>query len=52
MRTSGAAARRGRWVVGPPLLWLALFFLAPWMTSECIDFVNLIFEKVSQVPIT
>ena len=31
---------------------LALFFLAPWMTSECIDFVNLIFEKVSQVPIT
>lgn len=31
---------------------LALFILAPWMTSECIDFVNFIFEKVSSVPIT
>ena len=31
---------------------LALFILAPWMTSECIDFVNFIFEKVSAVPIT
>ena len=31
---------------------LALFVLAPWMTSECIDFVNLIFEKVASVPIT
>ncbi|MBP0982778.1 MAG: flagellar biosynthesis protein FliQ [Oscillospiraceae bacterium] len=31
---------------------LALFVLAPWMTSECIDFVNLIFEKIATVPIT
>ncbi|MDY4589109.1 MAG: flagellar biosynthesis protein FliQ [Oscillospiraceae bacterium] len=31
---------------------LALFVLAPWMTSECIDFVNFIFEKVAAVPIT
>lgn len=31
---------------------LALFILAPWMTSEFIDFVNFIFEKVSAVPIT
>ena len=30
----------------------AVFILAPWMTSECIDFVNFIFEKVSAVPIT
>lgn len=31
---------------------LALFLLAPWMTSECVDFVNLIFEKVALIPIT
>lgn len=31
---------------------LTLFFLAPWMTNECIDFVNFIFEKMSQTPIT
>ncbi len=31
---------------------LALFILAPWMTSECIDFVNLIFEKMALIPIT
>ncbi len=31
---------------------LALFLLAPWMTSECVDFVNLIFEKVALTPIT
>lgn len=31
---------------------LSLFVLAPWMTSECIDFVNFIFEKVAEVPIT
>ncbi len=30
---------------------LVLFFLAPWMTSECIDFVNFIFEKMAQIPI-
>ncbi|MGN1339059.1 MAG: flagellar biosynthesis protein FliQ [Oscillospiraceae bacterium] len=31
---------------------LALFVLAPWMTSECIDFVNMIFEKMASLPIT
>ena len=31
---------------------LALFFMAPWMTSECLDFVNFIFEKIQQIPIT
>ena len=30
---------------------LILFFLAPWMTNECIDFVNFIFEKMAQTPI-
>ena len=31
---------------------LALFFLAPWMTSECLDFMYFIFEKIQQIPIT
>ncbi|MCM1164725.1 MAG: flagellar biosynthesis protein FliQ [Lachnospiraceae bacterium] len=31
---------------------LTLFFLAPWMTNECIDFVSFIFEKMAQIPIT
>lgn len=31
---------------------LTLFFLAPWMTNECIDFMNFIFEKISEIPIT
>ncbi len=31
---------------------LALFFLAPWMTSECLDFISFIFEKIQQIPIT
>lgn len=31
---------------------LTLFFLAPWMTSECTDFVNFIFEKMAEIPIT
>lgn len=31
---------------------LTLFFLAPWMTNECIDFMNFIFEKIAQIPIT
>lgn len=31
---------------------LTLFFLGPWMTQECIDFVNFIFEKISEIPIT
>lgn len=30
---------------------LMLFFLAPWMTNECIDFVNFVFEKMAQTPI-
>ena len=31
---------------------LTLFFLAPWMTNECIAFVNFIFEKIAEIPIT
>ena len=31
---------------------LTLFFLAPWMTSECVDFVHFIFEKMAEIPIT
>ncbi len=31
---------------------LTLFFLAPWMTAECIDFINFIFEKMAEIPIT
>lgn len=30
---------------------LVLFFLAPWMTNECIDFVNFVFEKMAVTPI-
>ncbi|MGN1120575.1 MAG: flagellar biosynthesis protein FliQ [Oscillospiraceae bacterium] len=31
---------------------LTLFFLGPWMMNECVDFMNFIFEKISQIPIT
>lgn len=31
---------------------LTLFFLAPWMIQECLDFVNFIFEKIAAIPIT
>lgn len=31
---------------------LMLFFLAPWMTNEIIDFVNYIFETMASTPIT
>lgn len=31
---------------------LILFFLAPWMTNEIIDFVNFIFETMSATPIS
>lgn len=31
---------------------LVLFFLAPWMTNEVIDFVKFIFETMSATPIT
>ncbi|MBE6901917.1 MAG: flagellar biosynthesis protein FliQ [Ruminococcaceae bacterium] len=31
---------------------LTLFFMAPWMVSECVDFINFIFEKVAAIPIT
>lgn len=31
---------------------LTLFFLGPWMTAECIDFMNFIFEKMAEIPIT
>lgn len=31
---------------------LALFFMAPWMTNEILDFVNFIFEKMAATPIT
>ena len=31
---------------------LTLFFLAPWMIQESVDFVNFIFEKTAAIPIT
>lgn len=31
---------------------LILFFLAPWMTNEIIDFINFIFETMSATPIS
>ncbi len=31
---------------------LILFFLAPWMINESIDFVHFIFEKMAEIPIT
>lgn len=31
---------------------LTLFFMGPWMISECVDFVNFIFEKMAEIPIT
>ena len=31
---------------------LTLFFLAPWMINETIDFVNMIFDKMAGLPIT
>ena len=31
---------------------LTLFFLGPWMMEECIDFINFVAEKMSQIPIT
>ncbi len=31
---------------------LALFLLSPWMTAECVDFVNFIFQKMAEIPIT
>lgn len=31
---------------------LTLFFLAPWMTNEVIDFVNFVFETMAATPIT
>ncbi|MCH5206339.1 MAG: flagellar biosynthesis protein FliQ [Oscillospiraceae bacterium] len=31
---------------------LVLFFMAPWMTNEIIDFVNFVFEKMATIPIT
>ena len=30
---------------------LTLFFLAPWMINESVDFVNLIFDKMAGLPI-
>ncbi len=30
---------------------LVLFFLAPWMTNEVIDFFKFIFEKMSATPL-
>ncbi len=30
---------------------LVLFFLAPWMTNEMIDFFNFIFEKMAATPL-
>lgn len=31
---------------------LTLFFMAPWMTNEILDFVNFVFEKMAATPIT
>ena len=31
---------------------LVLFFMAPWMTNEIIDFFNFVFEQISTIPIT
>lgn len=31
---------------------LVIFFLAPWMTNEIIDFINFIFETMAATPIT
>ena len=31
---------------------LTLFFMAPWMTNEIIDFIDFIFEKMAATPIT
>ena len=31
---------------------LTLFFLAPWMIQESVDFVNFILEKIAAIPIT
>ena len=31
---------------------LTLFFMAPWVTNEIIDFVNYIFEMMAGTPIT
>ena len=31
---------------------LVLFFMAPWMTNQIIDFVNFVFEKMATIPIT
>ncbi len=31
---------------------LVLFFLAPWMTNEIIDFIDFIFETMAATPIT
>lgn len=31
---------------------LTLFFLAPWMTNEVIDFINFIFDTMSGTPLS
>ena len=31
---------------------LVLFFMAPWMTNEVIDFFNYVFEQIATIPIT
>lgn len=30
---------------------LVLFFLAPWMTNEVIDFIDFVFEKMATTPL-
>ena len=30
---------------------LVLFFLAPWMTNEIVDFVEFVFEKMATTPL-
>lgn len=31
---------------------LVLFFMAPWMTNEILDFFKFVFEQISTIPIT
>lgn len=31
---------------------LVLFFMAPWMTNEILDFFKFVFEQISAIPIT
>ena len=30
---------------------LTLFFMAPWMTNECIDYFHWLMDKIAEIPI-